>query len=358
MNLPDFNLANQKSRDALRLGIQSAIAAAVTFIAIDAVGTDEKFAGILTAVMIVQPSIGGTTSQGWDRMISTIVGCVIGVACLFLLPSGYGTLAALVFAMFVMNFIAGFRPGWRQGVVAAVALSLSHAEDGSVDVAIARATAIGIGIVAGIIVALIVWPDSAAHRAERHRQAIWQALRDRLAAVMAFDRDEEGADSARRAYNSALSDAREATRAMHSKKRGAGQKRLNALEELYSSIMLLDRSIKRLDERGGDKEQHVQSKLKSLKDKAIAIFDDILDGKTDISVSPLREESNIEGGKDVDGEEAEKLYAVRFALDEIANSLEACGETWGKGDSSLIDRSGTMLGEAVPNRVESVVTKD
>jgi len=235
-----FDLDPQKTRDAFRLGLQSAVAAALCFIIFGMIGSDEEFVGVLSAVLIVQPSIGRTVSAGWERLLATLVGSAVGLLCLFLLPNGYGVAIALAIVMFVMNFISGFRANWRYGVVAAVALALADTT-GNYDIAKARAIAIGIGILIGIGVSLIVWPESSAKRGFRHRKAALNAAAERFGWAMKDEADSDEEDGARRRFHTALSDGREVTRAA----KAGDTERLNntfdAIEELYNSIIVIDR---------------------------------------------------------------------------------------------------------------------
>jgi uncharacterized membrane protein YgaE (UPF0421/DUF939 family) len=104
------NISNWELRDTARLAIQSACAATVTFLAMQWAGLPEKFVGVLSSVLVVQPSAGNTIGAAWDRILATLIGCIIGIVCLTLLPGGYGTAVALAVAMLAMNAVAGFRP--------------------------------------------------------------------------------------------------------------------------------------------------------------------------------------------------------------------------------------------------------
>ena len=69
----------------------------------------EKFVGVLSAVLVIEKSVGQSLGSSFDRFAAPIVGCVIGILCLIVAPSGYGTVLGLAVSLFVMNFIAVFR---------------------------------------------------------------------------------------------------------------------------------------------------------------------------------------------------------------------------------------------------------
>ncbi|MDF1658793.1 MAG: FUSC family protein [Verrucomicrobiales bacterium] len=179
----DFSTVKEKFTDrnlwkkAVRLGIQSSVAAAVLFVVMQYFELPEKFVGVLSAVLVVAPGIGGTLSKAKDRFLSTVVGCIVGSVCLLALPGGYGTAVGLAVSMLLMNLLVGFFPDWRYGIVAAVALALGS--DGDVwQTAFDRCFAIGLGVVIGTSASLVVWPEKSSTRADHSLQAAIKALID------------------------------------------------------------------------------------------------------------------------------------------------------------------------------------
>ncbi|MEM8756940.1 MAG: FUSC family protein, partial [Planctomycetota bacterium] len=153
-------------KDAARLSVQTAVSAAAMYTLMRALGLPEIFVGVLSAVLIVQPSLGSTLGSGMRRVLATVVGCAIGVVTVLAIPYGYGTAGALAISMLVMNAVASFRPDWKYGVVAAVAISMS-ANENALQAAGFRALSIGIGVAVGILTSVVVWPEMASTRCER-----------------------------------------------------------------------------------------------------------------------------------------------------------------------------------------------
>ncbi|WP_298914956.1 FUSC family protein [uncultured Algimonas sp.] len=317
-----FDLDRQTLRDAFRLGMQSAVAAVACYTIIQMIGSDEAFVAVLSAVLIVQPSIGRTISAGWERLLATLVGSGIGLACLFLLPGGYGVGIALAVVMFTMNFVAGFRSNWRYGVVAAVALALADTS-GDVDVAQARAVAIGIGIAVGIAVSLIVWPESAVKRGRRHRRNALDAVAKRYAAALRDEKDGDGADAARRAFHGALSSGREVIgKAKTSDPKGL-HSTFDALEELYNSVILIDRvdsPLSYFDEAAIDRSDLVDAGQAAIR----ALTDDGADeqaGMEDFSQAVDAVEEGLKG-RDIQDDSTQHAGSVVFGLREMERCMK------------------------------------
>lgn len=83
LRLPDIH--QHEIRDAARLAIQSAASAVIIFGLMHSPGLPEVYIGVLSAVLIVEPSIGSTLGQASDRFLATLVGSLIGLVCLLLL---------------------------------------------------------------------------------------------------------------------------------------------------------------------------------------------------------------------------------------------------------------------------------
>ena len=236
-----LDLNKRTHRDAARLAIQSAVAAAAMFALMKALDMPERFVGVLSAVMVVQPSAGAAISEAKDRFLATIMGAVIGVGCLILLPSGYGTAAALALSMLVMNAVAGFRSEWRYGVVAAVALALGSEQD-AFQTALDRSLAIGVGVVLGALVAFIVWPEKAEDRTRRSLKEAWRALADYLEQTVRKVTGEQAKDEHPvRPYRQPLTAAMRAVEDVSFADTGALERQLTATRSVASLTQFLDR---------------------------------------------------------------------------------------------------------------------
>lgn len=313
-------------RDASRMGVQSAVSAAATFVILQAFGLDERFVGIISAVLVVRPSIGSTLGAAKQRFAATIIGSLVGLLCLWVLPGGYGTVIALAVSMMAMNFIAGLWPEWQYGAVAAIAISLGS-EQNSMDTAGARAISIGIGSLVGTLTALIVWPDPAKKRAERHLRRALEAVADRLEAILEATKGERSdtGDDARDGYHEAISHAREAADAVRIGSDDRLSKELRHTNRLYNSLLIL----KRLAGEGvqlDEEDEEFAKRVESTTELACRIVRD-LSSDSDTSSDrlrelrdELRETRRCEVGDD-EGERVIHRHALIFGLDELEDAL-------------------------------------
>ncbi|WP_300396508.1 FUSC family protein [Henriciella sp.] len=244
MSPKDFlptNISRQKVISAARLALQSSLAAALTFSAMEALSLPEKFIGILGAIFVMQPSVGNTFGQATSRVLATLVGSGVGVACLFALPDGYGTAAALGISVFVMNAIAGLRPDWAYGVIAAVALALRSGDE-PLQVVQDRAIAIALGAAIGVLIAMTIWPDRAKNRAQRHLAAALRAAGDSLDnAIKGLSGAGQEASDARSRYNLNIETARGEAEGIRFGNRQQMEEKVSKTERLYNSVLILNR---------------------------------------------------------------------------------------------------------------------
>lgn len=232
--------ARSTVRDAARLAIQSAVAAAAMFLVMRSLGLPEVFVGVLSAVLIVQPSLGSTLGSGMQRIMATLVGCVVGVVTIVLVPYGYGTAVSLAASMLVMNAIAGFRSEWRYGVVAAVALALS-AEQDVLQAAIDRSLSIALGAGVGVLASLLVWPEKASTRAERNERRAIEVLCEAIAMTTDKHVDSSTHSKWQGDYRGVLGDIDSLIKNVRLADDAHLERRRNALEDLAQAIAVFGR---------------------------------------------------------------------------------------------------------------------
>ncbi|MBT8143164.1 MAG: FUSC family protein [Gammaproteobacteria bacterium] len=328
IRLPSFDIDQREARDAVRLALQSAAAAAIMYVVMQALGLPEKFVGVLSAVLVVQPSIGNTLSQGWDRVAATVVGILIGIASMLILPSGYGTAVALAFSMLVMNAVAGFRPSWRYGVVAAVALAMGS--DGELlQTAFDRTLSIGIGVVVGIAVSLLVWPDKAETRALRYlRQALRGVAGCLKAALNEGKVDSDSLpDNPHQTYLSNISDARKEAHNVRLADNDSLLEKLDSIERFYYAVMILNRVAEETNDFDSASDDLAQP-MYTIRDNACAVAVTLARGECDYdnqlsnirnALKQLRQYTTDAGG---DTDDLVNRNALVFGLDEIEDSLD------------------------------------
>ncbi|MCK0169278.1 FUSC family protein [Jannaschia sp. S6380] len=337
---PTQDLDRAQLRDAARLSLQAATGALLTWLALRGFLADELFVGILAAVLIVQPSIGGTMGAAGTRLTASLVGCAVGAACIAIFPPGWATAAGLVTSMAILNAVAVFRPAWTYGIVCAVALSLTEG-DAIWWSALERMAAIGIGAVIGVAVVWIVWPDSAEHRFRRHMRSTLDAMADLVDEVAARTARSEApqnrVDDREVARRLAL--AEEAADALKLADRDPLQTRLSAAREMRDAIRFLDRAAAVPRDLGQDAD------LAELLDRFRAAVADRLrafarDAQPDFDGTVTQAQRDvtrrIEEGRTDDPRSGTVLA---FAMDEIDRALAALRDAGDRGDTPDRERA-------------------
>ncbi len=323
-----LDISKREARDSARLAVQSAAAAATTFLSMQALGLPEKFVGVLSAVLVVQPSVGNTIGEAMNRFIATIVGSLVGIACLYLLPVGYGTAIALALSMLVMNAVAGIYPEWRYGVVAAVALSLG-AENDAFQSAQERAVAIGGGALIGALASVTVWPDSATKRTRRHLAEALRAAAVRLdeAVGAAQGSEDPRKHEAQRKYHSNIESARLAAEAIKLKDGDLLRDQIKMTEQLYNSALILNRVGEETDQAGDGSESY-RDKVERIRVECREVANGLADGeheqkeRLDSIAESLELVRSAVCESTADPEQHVLKNALVFGLSEVIDSLK------------------------------------
>jgi uncharacterized membrane protein YccC len=176
---------------SVRLAARITIAAMAAYLIGIALGLPGAFWAVITALFVVQMSVGGTIGAGLDRVVGTVVGAIFGGAALgahHLWPAF--PVGVLFFAAIApLSLFAVKKPSYRIApITAAVMLLLVHDMGQPMAMAFDRVTEITIGCVIGIAVSILVLP----YRAEQQlvdRVAAGLRLLSELAATLLEVRD-------------------------------------------------------------------------------------------------------------------------------------------------------------------------
>lgn len=229
-------------RDAARLAIQSSVAAAAMYSLMKVLGMPEKFVGVLSAVLVVEPAVGTTLGKAWSRFVATLIGCAIGLLALVLMPDGYGTAAALAVTMLALHTIAGFKTEWRYGVVAAVALALGS-ESEMMQTAWDRSLAIGLGVAVGVVVSIVVWGERASTRAQRSIDRALESLASYIDETISSVQSETPEDlrTLRGQYQEHMASARQMAEAVNVADDKPLWDQIRSIDSLYGAILIMER---------------------------------------------------------------------------------------------------------------------
>jgi uncharacterized membrane protein YccC len=141
-----------------------ALAAAASFALATAFRLPQGYWAVITAVVVVQTSIGGTLGASRDRLIGTGVGALVGAIAAWIRPQGpLGETAALAVAVGALGLGASLRPSLKIAPVTAVIMIVgaTAGQRGFFEAAGLRVAEIALGGVIGVVIALFVFPARA-----------------------------------------------------------------------------------------------------------------------------------------------------------------------------------------------------
>lgn len=151
-----------------RLGLRILIAGMAAFFVTDVLlGLPQSYWAVLTAVIVMQASLGGALKASIDRVVGTIAGALWGVIVALTVPHGGSWLlaTALTLALAPLALLVAFKPAYRIAPATAIIVLLGSSGQaaGPIVPALHRVLEIGIGSLVGLAVALLVLP-ARAHR--------------------------------------------------------------------------------------------------------------------------------------------------------------------------------------------------
>jgi uncharacterized membrane protein YccC len=154
------------ARHRLEAGLTVRMSAAglITFAVAHLLSLTQVYWAVLTAVIVMQASIGGSLKAMIDRFVGTIGGAGWGVAVTLAVPHGgvLSTGLALAVALVPLAAVVAFQPSYRIApVTAAIVLLAYGGQIGVVEAALERVFEIGLGSVVALAVALVVSPARA-----------------------------------------------------------------------------------------------------------------------------------------------------------------------------------------------------
>jgi uncharacterized membrane protein YccC len=139
---------------------------------------------VLTSVIIMQASVGGSLKAGLDRTLATVGGAIWGVSVTLAIPHRNTAALGLTLAVALapLALVAALKPNYRVAPVTAIIVLLSTrgVQLGPVPYAIDRVLEIGLGCVVGLAVSLLVLPDRAHGLLAEAAAKVILALRDLL----------------------------------------------------------------------------------------------------------------------------------------------------------------------------------
>ena len=330
MKVLNFEISNDQAKDAFRLAVQSAASITITYLVVQKFEITDIFVALLSAVLVVEPTIADTINQARNRITATFVGSVIAFFLVAILPWGLGTIISLAVTMFIINGIAGFKPSWRYGTVAAVAISLGS-NDNAFDTSWNRLLAIGIGLSIGIIISLIIFPDKAENRAKRHIRKALRAAAARFEIALNNTRKKDNNDftDAASKFHKNINAAQKTANAIKFTNKSIILRRIENTRKLYNSILIIHRVAQSSKEDITSGDSGIEKDSQIVREKASQILKALADNKEidekDLKIfSELVEEAKEHIVLIPDNKSINMLrQTLVFGLTEVRESIEA-----------------------------------
>jgi uncharacterized membrane protein YccC len=146
----------------LRHATRMTVAAVLAFAAAWAFALPEGYWAVISAVVVMQGSLGGTLGVSLDRLTATVAGAMVGAACVSLrglapLPE----VLVLTLAVGPTALLAALRPSFRLAPITAVIVLVGASPGAGLLTALHRVIEIALGCVIGALTAHLVLPDRA-----------------------------------------------------------------------------------------------------------------------------------------------------------------------------------------------------
>ncbi|WIJ24978.1 FUSC family protein [Devosia sp. RR2S18] len=238
-------------RSAVRAGLATALA---YFVGVVLQVSDVTWA-VISALYVLQTSVGGTLNMALGRMMGAALGIVLGLGAVFMMGSEWWmNLIALLAVVGVIGAVGEIKPELRYGGVVAAILIISPGEAGLLTEAIEKAYAIALGSIVGAIVGVFVFPVTAHQSARRH---LATAVRQCAQLVeLAFDADAKcGTQEWTKLHKSVerelaiAGDRLGQSRLRNSDSNSKTSSTLQAADRLWHHVSMFDRMVS-----GGDRE--------------------------------------------------------------------------------------------------------
>src|SRR5690348_1141971 len=109
-------------RAQIRLTVRIVVAALASFMLGHLLHLAQSYWAVITAVIVMQASVGGALKATFDRIVGTIGGSIWGVAVSLTIPHGdvVGLALALAVVLLPLSLLTAFRPAYRVAPITAV----------------------------------------------------------------------------------------------------------------------------------------------------------------------------------------------------------------------------------------------
>ena len=151
---------NHEHRRLTRDAFKTALAAMLCWWISHLLGLTDGYWGSISAVIVLQSSVGATVTASRDRLIGTLIGAAFGISFSFLgaLPWNYFFAVA---AAIITCALLGLRASVRLAGVTITIVMLVHQSGPRWEIPMFRVTEVALGILMALAVSSFVFPDRA-----------------------------------------------------------------------------------------------------------------------------------------------------------------------------------------------------
>ena len=174
----------------LRLAIQTTVAACLSYAIVDALGLQQGFWAVMTAILVTQVNVGASLALAADRLLGSLLGVIVGGGVAVALADAQELkFAGLAVTVLVLGFFSARRPSLRIACVTAAIVVLGDPRLGPpIASAESRMIEVVVGTVVAILTTLIIFPSRAGPSFAAHVThtftPLFEVLRDVLAAAV------------------------------------------------------------------------------------------------------------------------------------------------------------------------------
>jgi uncharacterized membrane protein YccC len=344
--------------DPARMAIQTGVASVVTLELCRLLGFQQLTWGVMSALFVIQMSVGGTVGMAIYRILGTALGTAAGVMAVLVVPA---TPLPQAITLFVVGsglvFVAGIWPGLRFGAIAAAILIVAPPPT-DLDVLAAagsQAAQILLGTVVATVTSRLILPDSAHRQSARSIARLLTLCADLLETVTgelrAGKRDDDRLAGINRGIVKALEEADQSSaqsrRPLERRwARWRGGERLSDPDKIVRCAQHLWHTLLIAQRTGGERlagepRQILDEPLWALSEDAGGYLRDLARAiRTNDPVPPLRpvlesqrrmEEAFAEVRRrsftlGLSAREAERVFALSLAINHLGSNLGAMAE--------------------------------
>jgi uncharacterized membrane protein YccC len=339
--------AIERHRSQIRLALRATIASCVSFLVAKLIGLPQGYWAVITALLIMQASLGGSIKAALDRLAGTLAGAVYGALVSMLIPhAGSAPLAgAIAAAVGPMALLAALQASFRVAPVTALIVLLPTPGNTAPPLlyALDRVLEIGLGTIVGLAVALFFLP-ARAHALLRQAGARVIALNaDLMTALiegLESDAGRPGLPAIHARIRAALKQA-EAAAEEAARERRSHVTDIPDPEPLVRNLYRVRHDLVMIGRAAAKPfpeplSANLLAPLRAVRDSAVALLGSL--AKSLESGSPEPPQNSLETSVEdfagaVDsvskneslGEEAGRLFALRFSFEQLAQDLADLG---------------------------------